>query len=460
MKRIPLDPWIAARIGGPERLLQRDALQAWQLARLRETVTIARDKSRWYRRHLQNAPVEPRSLDDLTAFPFSSADDIRQEPMQLLCVSQDQINRVVTLETSGTTGSPKRLYFTRDDQELTIDFFNVGMSTFTDPGDRVLILLPCQTPGSVGDLLATALLRLGAIPIKHGVVSDPAVVVEILQSERVDVVVGIPVQLLAMARCQREPAPRLKSVLFATDYASDAIRQLVQKTWHCEAYDHYGMTEMGLGGGVECDARYGYHLREADMLFEVIDPATGVAAPDGDYGEVVFTTLTRRGMPLIRYRTGDISRFIPGQCPCGSCLKRLDRITHRINGVVVLTGQLAQSRVGDSDTQITMARLDEAVFSVAGVIDYSASMSRPGNLDHLQLDAQVSSSNFKQGAEKVRESLTVAVQSVLRSNQNSAAPVPCSIEVQVIPFIAPLRRPAKRAIVDQRLAREFDQFPG
>jgi phenylacetate-CoA ligase len=91
------------------------------------------------------------------------------------------------------------------------------------------------------------------------------------------------------------------------------------------------MTEMGLGGGVFCEADYGYHLREADIFFEIIDPITGFRLPDGETGELVFTTLSRTGMPMIRYRTGDESSFLPAPCPCGSKLRALQKIRKRID---------------------------------------------------------------------------------------------------------------------------------
>ena len=184
---------------------------------------------------------------------------------------------MVTLDTSGTTGNPKRLFFTRADQELTIDFFHRGMTTFTDAGDRVLILLPGQTPGSVGDLLATALHRFDAVPIKYGPVVDPDDVLRVIRREAISVLVGVPVHLLALAR--RDPTLQIKSVLFATDHVPDPIRAELERAWGCQTYDHYGMTEMGLGGGVECAARRGYHLREADLLFEIVNPFRYVPAP-------------------------------------------------------------------------------------------------------------------------------------------------------------------------------------
>jgi phenylacetate-coenzyme A ligase PaaK-like adenylate-forming protein len=136
------------------------------------------------------------------------------------------------------------------------------------------------------------------------------------------------------------------------------------------------MIEMGLGGGVECQARRGYHLREADLYPEVIDPIHGRTVPEGEYGEVVFTTLTRRGMPLIRYRTGDISRFIPGDCPCGTVLRTLAKVCSRVGNEVDL---------GNGHC-LTMADLDEALFPIDGVLNFTASLSRKDRLDHLRVE--------------------------------------------------------------------------
>lgn len=368
----PLEPWIASRIGVRSPPVPSSALAAYQLERLRETLRLVRSRSAFYRRRLAGAPQEPGSLCDLPSLPFTTAQDIRDFGPQFLCVSQDEIQRVVTHDSSGTTGNPKRLYFTSDDQELTVDFFRVGMATLAAPGDRVLILLPGARPGSVGDLLASALVRLGAQPVKHGPVNDVHETLSVMRRERVDSLVGVPTQVLALATYG--PDLGLKSALLTTDHVPDAIVHRVETAWRCTVYNHYGMTEMGLGGGVECVARCGYHLREADLLFEVIDPLTGKVAPDGTAGEVVFTTLTRTGMPLIRYRTGDISRFVPEPCACSAGLKMLARVTHRVEGVVPI-----------GEGAITLADLDEALFAVPGTLNFSATVTR-GSRDRLVLD--------------------------------------------------------------------------
>jgi phenylacetate-coenzyme A ligase PaaK-like adenylate-forming protein len=330
---------------------------------------------------------------------------------------------VVTLDSSGTTGQPKRIYFTGDDQALTVDFFRVGMSTFTDPGDRVLILLPGETPGSVGDLLAIGLAQLGAIPIKHGPVRQAAVTLEVMRCERINVMVGVPTHVLALARQPVESKLKLKSVLLSTDHVPNAIRRAIENAWACTVYNHYGMTEMGLGGGVECEARRGYHLREADMLFEVVDPGTGKVLPDGEYGEVVFSTLTRRGMPLIRYRSGDISRFIPGKCPCGTSLRTLECITHRLGGP--LPG-------------VTMADLDEALFAVAGVLNFSAALSREQGQDILQIAVQLTG-----GAET--EATLKTITSALTALPKDAIEMRLSLVSTISASMS------KRQIVDRRM---------
>lgn len=378
----PLQPWIAQKIGCPPEKLTRAAIEAYQLGKLNETLGLCRTKSPFYRQRLAGLPAKLSALAELPACPFTTADDVRERPLSLLCVSQSDIARVVTLDTSGTSGTPKRLYFTAADQELTRDFFHVGMSTFTTPGDRVLILLPCERPGSVGDLLAQALQRLGAAGIRHGLVTDVAQTLAVLHDEQATGVVGMPVQVLALVRAaaaQQFPRPHLKSVLLTTDHVPDAIVQAVEKAWGGTVYNHYGMTEMGLGGGVECAARLGCHLREADMFFEIVDPETGVPLPDGEYGELVFTTLTRQGMPLLRYRTGDISRFLSGGCECGTVLRRLEKVRFRWHGRFPHT----------ASHFLTMADLDDALFPIAGILDFSAAVSETELQVTVQAEDQV-----------------------------------------------------------------------
>lgn len=370
MKLTPLQPWIAEKVAARRcSALSRQDIEAYQLHKLRETLQLVREKSLFYRSHLRRAPTNIIDLAGLAAFPFTTPEDLRQDPFKFLCCSQDEISRVVTLPTSGTSGLPKRVFYTESDQELTVDFFQTGMSTLVGEGDRVLILLPGERPGSVGDLLVKALPRIGAQGILPRAANDVHATLAEMAAYAIDAIVAAPVQTLALARhaaiIPKYKTIHLKSILLSTDYAPRSIRRALEETWGCAVFDHYGMTETGLGGGVECEARRGYHLREADLLFEIVEPGGERVLEEGETGEVVFTTLTRRGMPLLRYRTGDLSRFIPGACPCGTVLKTLATIRSRVDGIV---------KVGGGD--FCLADLDEALFAVAGLLDFSARLVR------------------------------------------------------------------------------------
>lgn len=149
----------------------------------------------------------------------------------------------------------------------------------------------------------------------------------------------------------------------STDYVPQAIVQELIRAWGCKVFNHYGMTEMGLGGGIECEGFCGYHLREADLYIEIIDPGSGRPVLDGQLGEVVVTTLTRSAMPLIRYRTGDMSRFIPGLCACNTVLKRLELIKSRDRVYLTQTDYL------------TMADFDEVLFALDNVLDFEVTLT-------------------------------------------------------------------------------------
>ena len=335
MQITPLENWMSRKLRLPGRL-NISRLQEYQLGKLRETLEHALLHSRFYREHLRGvSPASVRSMEDVARLPFTQPEELAARSNDFLCVSPRDISRIITLSTSGTTGPPKRIAFTPEEQELTVDFFHHGMTTLVDPSDRVIIFLPGKSEGSVGDLLRKALYRFGCEGIGFGPIDDYRRALETIVDLRPACAVGIPSQLLALSRYAAASTGqvRLKSVLLSTDYVPQAVVDSLTKAWKCKVYSHYGMTEMGLGGAVECSAQDGYHMREADLLFEIIDPATGRQA--SEYGEVVFSTLTRLGMPLIRYRTGDRSRFLAA-CPCGSALRRMERISGRVQEPVRL----------------------------------------------------------------------------------------------------------------------------
>jgi phenylacetate-CoA ligase len=437
MTLTPLQSWIAQKIGQRNNVLSRADIEHYQLERLNETLRLISEKSSFYREHLAGAPTQLSSLNDIVHLPFTTSADIATDPFRFLCVSQDEISRVVTLSSSGTTGEPKRLYFTREDQDLTIDFFQIGMSTLAQPGDRVLILLPGQTPGSVGDLLQKGLARLGAIGIKHGPVQDAAQTLRVIKEEQVNVLVGIPTHVLRLARHPQESKiSTVTRILLSTDHVPDALSRVLEERWNCQVFNHYGMTEMGLGGGVECSAHHGYHLREADLYFEIIDPITGHPLPGGAEGEVVFTTLTRRGMPLLRYRTGDLSRFQTEPCPCGTVLKTLAQVKHRIDGFV---------RMG-CHFQVDMATLNEVLFPIDGVLDFSVRLERHGGEDWFRVLLNTIPGAEEAAADAVKDALRV-----LPAITNTPEENPISVHIETLAGdLARERAGAKRRITDLR----------
>ena len=360
MSMTPLDSWILKKTGAPDVF----ALYLYQLEKFRETLAYAKTSSRFYSKHLSD--IEPDSisgLQDISHIPFTTPEMLIESPVDFVCVPPSEISRIVTLRTSGTAGPSKRVFFTQDDQELTLDFFHHGMTTLANESDKVMIFLPGKSEGSVGKLLCLALERFGCEGIVHGQIDDYEAARHALVSSGCTCAVGLPAQLLALSSLC--PEIRLKSVLLCSDYISKAVTSALEETWDCEVFGHYGMTETGLGGGVECSGHAGYHLREADLLFEVVDPSSGAPIPEGERGELVFTTLTRRGMPLIRYMTGDLSSIISGRCPCGSALRRIGRVFGRAYDMIDIDGKF----------KLSMPMLDELLFDVPGLVGFTAGIA-------------------------------------------------------------------------------------
>lgn len=322
-----LDIWTAQKLG--VSTLSREAIEAYQLKKIRETVRWAMAQSPFYKRLYAGMQVE--SWEDFHRLPLVSPADVCRHGEDMVCVPQSRISRIVTMATSGTEGAPKRISFTEEDQELTIDFFHNGMQLLTDPSDTVLILMPCRRPGSIGVLLKEGLERAGTKAIAYGLPdgTDDRRILQIMEERQVSCVVALAAQLAALARQSEGYHINLKTVLLSAEYVSEESRRAIADAWGCRIFEHYGMTEMGLGCAVSCPSLSGCHIRESDLYLEIIDPQTGQVLPDGEEGEIVFTTLTRKGMPFIRYRTGDRSSFMTEPCSCGSLLKRLSRVGDR-----------------------------------------------------------------------------------------------------------------------------------
>ncbi|MHC1719494.1 MAG: DVU_1553 family AMP-dependent CoA ligase [Clostridiaceae bacterium] len=390
----PIHPWIHDIIGSK-------TLAEYRLECIRHTMDYASSNSAFYRKHFEGINTDDiKSMEDIAKIPVMSSADIEHNPSALVCVPQSEISRIITLNTSGTTGNPKRIYFTREDMELTVEFFMQGMKTLVGCNDKVLILMPGEKFGSVGYALNEALGRICVFCEIHGVINDFDKCIEDIVKYDINCLVGIPVQVQELSYvAQRKGIKSIDKVLLSADYIPDPVIHNIEKNFGCTAYSHYGMTEMGFGGGVECSAFEGYHLRENDLYFEILDPETGSPLEDGLLGEVAFTTLSRKGMPLIRYRTGDISRFIVGKCGCGSDMRRLDKIRGRKSEFIELAPGIF----------IGLPELDEEIFKVRGILNYKVKLYRgnPGSAMKLMLKVYPEFKGGQQVLERLMENLKI-----------------------------------------------------
>ncbi|NLY72174.1 MAG: phenylacetate--CoA ligase family protein [Tissierellia bacterium] len=362
------EKWIRGLVLEGDQPFTREAIETYQLKKLKETLFHARDKSSFYSGLLGDLDVDGiSSLEDFAArVPFTYPEDLARESSSFLCLAQHEIARIITIRTSGTK-EEKRIYFTEGDLERTVDFFHHGMAYLVKPGQKVLVLMPGNYYGSIGDLLKKGLSRLGCEALVLGVEKDNLKILTTIKAEAIDSIVGQPQQLYQLARLKNTLKDmkdlKLESILLSADYVAGSIKEVLEEAFNCRVFNHYGMSEMGYGGAVDCGCLEAYHLREADLYFEIIDPISGQVLPPGQEGEVVFTSLTREAMPLIRYRTGDRASFLEDGCQCSSILKRMGHIKGRYQDFVTIDG-----------CPLSIGVLDEALFRLDNLLDYRASL--------------------------------------------------------------------------------------
>ena len=302
--------------------VSRAEIEAMQLGKLNALLKKEHDRQGFYR----NLPASLRSLDELKSLPFTTAEDLAAHGNAMLLLSQGAVERVVTERTSGTTGEAKRLFYTAGDLERTVQLFTAGLGELIFPGSVTMICFPFSGPNGLGDLIAEAISRLGAKPLRVGVGKSYLELSEILERERPDTFVGMAVPLLSQLRvCGRGS---LRRALVSGDACPEGVMRSIEAMLGSRLFPHYGSREMALGGAITCEAHAGMHLRENHVIAEIVSPE-GKPLPAGEWGELVITTIGMEAMPLIRYRTGDYTRILPGVCPCGSEIARLDSVSRK-----------------------------------------------------------------------------------------------------------------------------------
>ncbi|MCR5814498.1 MAG: AMP-binding protein [Desulfovibrio sp.] len=322
-----LDQWLAKEAHAKSAKDLPQAIERAQFQALAEVLERAVQNNAFYAQRLRQCNLSPRNRQDMAQLPFLTAEDLNPYT-RLLTTSQDLVERLVTVSTSGTTASPKRIGLTRNDLNRTRDFFAVGLRYLVKAGQSVAVLLPGgNRPNGVVDLIRQALLPRGCQVLS--VNTQDEAWPEALRAISPQVLIAMPSQLHWL-KCQRVSLPGLTGILASAEPLDCELARQYGEYWHCEVLNHYGLTEVGYGCAVECPAHGGMHLRALDVLVEIIDPRTQEVLPVGCVGEIVVTTLKHQAMPLIRYRTGDISSLIAAPCPCGSPLMRLGPVLGRL----------------------------------------------------------------------------------------------------------------------------------
>jgi len=306
----------------------RSIIQGIQQDGFRAVVRYAAARQKFFARQLREKSIDPsrvRLPEDLGDI-FTTPEDLLAHPAEdFLCRDPHLV-----FETTGTSGGPKRVYFSYDELEFIARYEAAAMyENGVRPGDRVVCAF------DAGYWISSwvtffACRRLGVFCSAVGK-PHPQDVYARMGEYGYNVIVADPTWLVSLTEmAQQEGAFPVKLILAAGDRMSDVYRDYVQRVWNCPVVLGYGSTEQGGGVGMECLRREGIHVDEYNFYFEILEP-------DGEgYGELAVTTLTRRTMPLIRYRVRDLTRWIPEPCPCGATIRRIARIRGRRDEMVVM----------------------------------------------------------------------------------------------------------------------------
>jgi phenylacetate-CoA ligase len=320
-----------------------DELRALQLRRLQSSLRHAYEHVPHYRRVFDAAGVHPgevTELSDLARFPLTAKIDLRENyPFGMFAVPREKISRIHA--SSGTTGRPTVVGYTAGD----IDMWSAVMARSIRaaggrPGDRAHIAYGYGLfTGGLGAHYGAERLGCTVIPVSGGMTERQ---VSLIRDFEPDFIMVTPSYMLSlideMERQGVDPATTsLKVGIFGAEPWTNAMRQEVESRMDIHAVDIYGLSEViGPGVGVECvEAKDGLHIWEDHFYPEIIDQVTGAVLPDGEYGELVFTSLTKEAMPVVRYRTRDLTRLLPGTA---RPMRRIEKITGRSDDMIILRG--------------------------------------------------------------------------------------------------------------------------
>jgi phenylacetate-CoA ligase len=371
-----------------------------QLQRLQAVVKRAYEYVPYYKKHFNDLNVGPEDIEtlgDIEKLPFTSKTDLRDAyPFGMFAVSTDEIVEVHT--TSGTTGKPTVSGYTEDDLDI---WGEVMARALTMTGVR----RSDKIQNSYGYGLFTGGMgihyggqKIGAtvIPISAG---NTMRQLEIMQDFETTVLTCTPSYGLYLAEVAEQEGIdteklKLKAGCFGAEMWTEEMRQELEKRLNISAQNIYGLTEIiGPGVAMECSVKNGLHIFEDHFFPEIIDPQTMKQMPDGEKGELVLTTLTREGMPVIRFRTRDITALNRGICECGRTQVKMDRITGRSDDMLKIRGVI-----------VFPSQIEKALLKIEGLEpQYQIIVTRPHHLDEIEVMVETSPALFSDEVKHIEE---------------------------------------------------------
>ncbi|MDN3293275.1 phenylacetate--CoA ligase [Streptomyces ficellus] len=369
-------------LGAGERL-GREELGALQLERLRATLHHAYENVAFYRQAFDTAGLRPedcRTLADLARFPFTTKADLRDNyPFGMFAVEQSRVRRVHA--SSGTTGRPTVVGYTDRDLDTWADVVARSIRAAGGrPGHTVHVAYGYGLfTGGLGAHYGAERLGCTVVPASGGMTARQ---VQLIQDFRPDIIMVTPSYMLTLLdEFERQGVdPRstsLKVGIFGAEPWTEEMRREIEERFAIDAVDIYGLSEvMGPGVAQECvEAKGGLHVWEDHFYPEVVDPFTGEVLPDGERGELVFTSLTKEAMPVIRYRTRDLTRLLPGTA---RTFRRMEKVTGRSDDMVILRG-----------VNLFPTQIEEIVLRTPGLAPhFQLRLTREGRLDALTVRAE------------------------------------------------------------------------
>ncbi|ACX51338.1 Phenylacetate--CoA ligase [Ammonifex degensii KC4] len=393
--------------------LSREELEELKLERLKSTVRHAYENVPFYRRKFQEAGIKPediRSLEDIRHLPFTTKEDLRENyPFGLFAVPLKEIVRIHA--SSGTTGKPTVVGYTREDIEVWSEVMarTLGMANASSEDVVQIAYGYGLFTGGLGVHYGAEKIGCTVIPTSGGNTKRQ---IMLMRDFGTTILCCTPSYACYLAEVMAElgVSPRelkLRAGLFGAEPWSEGMRREIESNLGIEALDIYGLSEIiGPGVAAECLCKEGLHIWEDHFLPEVIDPATGEPLPPGEEGELVFTTLTKRGFPVIRYRTRDISFLLPEPCACGRTHIRMGRVKGRTDDMLIIRG-----------VNVFPSQIEEVLLSLGYTEPhYLLVVDRERRLDVLEVWVEVSEDIFRdevRGLEELEEKIRREIEAVL-----------------------------------------------